>query len=114
MSPLSLPWQVASLHRLVLRICCPHLLPAKGLIARGRPQMHIKVLILCLTLTLLTAGGCVGPDVRTDFDSSADFSAYRTFAFTGLTDRDQGRVLDHLLSRTRLEDMVRQQLTAKG
>ena len=76
--------------------------------------MHIRFVIMWLTLTVLTAGGCVRPDVRTDFDSSAEFSAYRTYAFTGLTDRDQGGVLDNSLLRKRIEDMVRQQLTAKG
>src|SRR5215472_2891465 len=111
---LSLPWQLDSLHTLVFSICCPRILPAKGLIARGGQQMHLRVLIMWLTLTVLTAEGCGGPDVRTDFDSSADFSAYRTFAFMGLKDRDQSGVLDHLLSWTRLEEMVRQQMTAKG
>jgi Domain of unknown function (DUF4136) len=76
--------------------------------------MHIKFLIMWLTLTLFTAGGCVGPEVRTDFDSSAEFSAFRTFAFTGLTDRDQGGVLDNSLLRKRIEEMVRQQMKAKG
>jgi uncharacterized protein DUF4136 len=76
--------------------------------------MHIRFLIMWLTLTPLTAGGCVAPDVRTDFDSSAEFSAFRTFAFTGLTDTDQGGVLDNSLLRKRIEEMVRQQMTAKG
>ncbi len=76
--------------------------------------MHLRFLILWLTLTLLTAGGCFGPDVRTDYDSSAEFSAFRTFAFMGLRDRDQGGVFNNSLSREQIEDMVRQQLTAKG
>jgi len=76
--------------------------------------MHLRFLIMWLTLTLLTAGGCVRPDVRTDFDSSAEFSAFRTFAFTGLRDRDQGGVFNNSLSREQIEDMVRQQMTAKG
>ena len=50
----------------------------------------------------------------TDFDPSAEFSAFRTFAFTGLTDRDQGGVLDNSLLRKRIEEMVGQQLIAKG
>ena len=76
--------------------------------------MHLRFLIMWLTLTLLTAGGCVGPDVRTDFNSSAEFSAFRTFAFTGLRDRYQGGVFNNSLSREQLEEMVRQQMTAKG
>jgi len=76
--------------------------------------MHIRVLIMWLTLTLFTAGGCVGPDVRTDFNSSAEFSTFRTFAFTGLRNRDQGGVFNNSLSWEQVEEMVRQQLTAKG
>ena len=76
--------------------------------------MNIRFLIAWLALGLLAAGGCVGPKVQTDFDPSAEFSAYRTFAFTGLTDRDQNGVLDNSLVRKRIEVMVGQQLTAKG
>lgn len=76
--------------------------------------MSIRFLIAGLALGLLAAGGCAGPKVITDFDPSAEFSAFRTFAFTGLTDRDQGGVLDNSLLRKRIEEIVGQQLTAKG
>jgi hypothetical protein len=76
--------------------------------------MNIRFLIAWLALWLFAAGGCVGPNVHTDFDPSAEFSAFRTFAFTGLTDRDQGGVLDNSLLRKRIEEMVGQQLIAKG
>jgi hypothetical protein len=77
-------------------------------------MMNIRFLIAWLTLGLLAAGGCAGPKVITDFDPSAEFSAFRTFAFTGLTDRDQGGVLDNSLLRKRIEEIVGQQLIAKG
>jgi hypothetical protein len=55
--------------------------------------MNIRFLLVWLALGLLAAG-CAGPSkVLTDFDPSADFPAFRTFAFTGLTDKDQGGVL---------------------
>ena len=76
--------------------------------------MSIRFLIAGLALGLLAAGGCAGPKVITDFDPSAEFSAFHTFAFTGLTDRDQGGVLDNSLLRKRIEEIVGQQLTAKG
>ena len=76
--------------------------------------MNIRFLIAGLALGLLAAGGCAGPKVITDFDPSAEFSAFLTFAFTGLTDRDQGGVLDNSLLRKRIEEIVGQQLTAKG
>jgi len=76
--------------------------------------MNMKFLIAWMVLGLLTAGGCAGPKVLTDFDSSTEFSAFRTFAFAGLTDRDQGGVLDNSLMRKRIEELVGRQLTAKG
>ena len=77
-------------------------------------MMNIRVLIAWLALGLLAAGGCAGPKVVTDFDPAAEFSAFRTFAFEGLTDRNQGGVLDNSLMRKRIEVMVGQQLIAKG
>jgi hypothetical protein len=78
--------------------------------------MNIRFLIAWLALGLLATGGCAeGPKVLTDFKASVEFSAFRTFAFTGLTDRGyQGMVLDNTLLRKRFEEMVGQQLTAKG
>ena len=71
----------------------------------------------CVTLVLLVmtgVWGCSGPTVRTDFDPAADFTAFRTYAFAGLTDVNQGGVLDNSLVRKRLEKMVGQQLSSKG
>jgi hypothetical protein len=77
--------------------------------------MNIRFLIACLALGLLASGGCAGPKVITDFDPSAEFSTFRTFAFTGLTDRgNDGGVLDNSLLRKRIEEIVGRQLTAKG
>ena len=76
--------------------------------------MNMRFLIAGLALGLLAAGGCVGPKVLTDFDPSAEFSAFRTFAFAGLTDLDKGGVLDNSLMRKRIEEIVGQQLVAKG
>lgn len=76
--------------------------------------MNFRFLIAGLALGLLAAGGCAGPKVLTDFDPSAEFSAFHTFAFSGLTDRDQGGVLDNSLMRKRIEELVGRQLTAKG
>ena len=51
-------------------------------------MVNIRFLIACLALGLLAAGGCApGPKVHTDFDPSAEFSAFRTYAFSGMTDR---------------------------
>jgi hypothetical protein len=67
-----------------------------------------------LTLVLLVSSACVGPDVQTDFDPSANFQKFRTYAFAELTDLNKGGILDNSLLRKRLDQMVGQQLRNKG
>lgn len=78
--------------------------------------MNIRFLIGWLALGLLAAGGCAaGPKVVTDFDPSVEFSAFHTFAFSGITDR--GREIgasDHSPLRGRIKAMIDEQLAAKG
>ena len=78
--------------------------------------MNIRFLIAGLALGLLAAGGCAaGPKVVTDFDPSVEFSAFHTFAFSGITDR--GREIgmsDHSPLRGRIKQMIDEQLAAKG
>jgi Domain of unknown function (DUF4136) len=78
--------------------------------------MNIRFLIAWLALGLFAAGGCAeGPKVITDFDSSAEFSAFRTFAFSGITDRGhEVGATDNSPLRKRIKDMVDKQLAAKG
>jgi hypothetical protein len=80
--------------------------------------MHIRFLILWLALGLLAAGGCSKAyeiKVLTDFNRSAEFSAFHTFAHSGMTDR--GREIgasDTSPLRMRIKDIVSKQLAAKG
>jgi hypothetical protein len=78
--------------------------------------MNIKFLIALLALGLLAAGGCAaGPKVTTDFDPSAEFSAFHTFAFSGMTDRGQEiGASDNSPLRGRIKQMIDEQLAAKG
>lgn len=78
--------------------------------------MNIRFLIAWLALGLLAAGGCAeGPKVVTDFNLSAEFSAFRTFAFSGMTDRGyEVGVSDNSPLRGRIKEMVDEQLVAKG
>ncbi|MEI8015948.1 MAG: DUF4136 domain-containing protein [Nitrospira sp.] len=77
---------------------------------------NFRFLIVWLALGLLAAGGCAaGPKVVTDFDPSAEFSTFHTFAFSGITDR--GREVgpsDHSPLRERIKQMIDEQLAAKG
>jgi len=80
--------------------------------------MNIRFLIVWLALGLLAVGGCARPyeiTVRTDFEPSAEFSVFHTFAFSGMTDR--GRKIeasDNSPLRMRMKEMVHEQLVAKG
>ena len=80
--------------------------------------MNIRFLIVWLALGLLAVGGCARPyeiTVRTDFEPSAEFSAFHTFAFSGMTDRGQKiEASDNSPLRMRMKEMVHEQLVAKG
>jgi len=79
--------------------------------------MSKRPLVTSLALRLLlviAASGCVAPAVRTDFDPAADFTTFQSYAFSGMTDVNQGGVLDNSLIRQRIEGMIDQQLSNKG
>ncbi|MFY4727848.1 DUF4136 domain-containing protein [Nitrospira sp. BLG_2] len=67
-----------------------------------------------VAMFVVCAVGCTALDVKTDFDPTIDFSRFKTFAFTGLTDLDQGGILDNSLIRQRLENMIGKELQRKG
>lgn len=58
--------------------------------------------------------GCTSIDVKTDFDQTADFTKFQTFAFTGMTDLNQAGVLSNSLIRKRIETAIARELTQKG
>ena len=60
------------------------------------------------------AVGCTDIDVKTDFDQTADFSKFQTFAFAGMTDLNQSGVLTNSLTRKRIETAIARELTKKG
>ena len=57
------------------------------------------------------AVGCTSIDVKTDYDKSADFSKFKTFAFAGMTDLNQAGLLSNSLIRKRIETAIGQELT---
>ncbi len=58
--------------------------------------------------------GCTNIDVRTDFDRTADFTKFQTFAFEGMSDLNQTGVLSNNLTRKRIETAITRELTNKG
>jgi uncharacterized protein DUF4136 len=92
--------------------------PVVFAIVGGRHKMNIRFLIAWVALGLLAVGGCAGPydiDVLTNFNPSAEFSVFHTFAFSGMTDRGQKiGASDNSPLRMRVKAMVDEQLAAKG
>ncbi|HEY6640070.1 MAG TPA: DUF4136 domain-containing protein [Nitrospiraceae bacterium] len=76
--------------------------------------MRIWPTTLCLAMVLFWAQACTTIDVKTDFDPSADFNRFHTFAFAGLTDITKTGLLDNSLVRKRIEAAVSRELTKKG
>lgn len=81
--------------------------------------MNIRFLILWLALGLLAAGGCSKAyeiKVLTDFNRSAEFSSFHTFAYSGMTDRglEIGASENKSPLRMRIKEIVNKQLVAKG
>jgi hypothetical protein len=81
--------------------------------------VNIRFLILWLALGLLAAGGCSKAyeiTVLTDFNRSAEFSSFHTFAYSGMTDRgiEIAASDNKSLLRMRIKEMVTEQLVAKG
>lgn len=71
--------------------------------------------VVALLLALVgCATACTGPKVKTDYDPGADFAAFRTYAFAGMTDVNQGGVLNNSLIRKRIERLISHELSNKG
>ena len=70
--------------------------------------MNVRFLNACLALWLFSAGGCAsGPKVVTEYDSSVDLTALRTFAFSGVSDRGhEVGASDTSPLRQRVKDML--------
>src|SRR5688572_33506221 len=76
--------------------------------------MRIWRTTLCLLMVLFCAQACSSIDVKTDFDPTADFTRFHTFAFAGLTEITKTGLLDNSLTRKRIETAVSRELIQKG
>jgi hypothetical protein len=70
--------------------------------------------LMALVMAWVGLAACTTIDVKTDFDHTADFGKFQTFAFVGMTDLNQGGVLSNSLTRTRIENAIDEELTRKG
>lgn len=73
----------------------------------------MRALALAAGLAMLAGCAAVGPDISTDYDSSADFSQYRTFDFMSRDERGVERSYDTIAER-RLKSAVTREMEARG
>ena len=75
---------------------------------------HMKALRFCsaLVLCLVLAACASGPQIRTDFDPSANFASYRTYAFAQPLATTQAGYTTLLTER--LKNVVRLQMESRG
>jgi len=76
--------------------------------------MRIWRTTLGLVMVLFCAQACTSIDVKTDFDPSADFTRFHSFALAGLTDITKTGLLNNSLTRKRIETAVSREHTKKG
>jgi hypothetical protein len=69
---------------------------------------------LSLLILAVTFSACNAFKVKTDYDPTADFSSFKTFAFAGPADINKGGIYDNSLTRKRIESAVARELTGKG
>ncbi|HKT33493.1 MAG TPA: DUF4136 domain-containing protein [Nitrospira sp.] len=68
----------------------------------------------CLLILTFSLSACNAFKVKTDYDQTADFSSFKTFAFAGPAEMNKGGIYDNSLMQKRIESAVVRQLVAKG
>jgi hypothetical protein len=76
--------------------------------------MHHRRTASFLLIAAFTFSACNTFKVKTDHDSTVDFSSFRTFAFAGPSEMNRGGIYDNSLTRKRIESAVVRELTGKG
>jgi Domain of unknown function (DUF4136) len=76
-----------------------------------RAALH---LIAALFLALLTAHGSFAQKISTEFDQSADFSKFKTFAIRDGQLNSRNPALNSDLAKKNIETEIERELTAKG
>ena len=74
--------------------------------------MHRRRISLLLILAF-SLSACNDFEVKTDYDQTADFASFKTFAFAGPADMNKGGIYDNSLMQKRIESAVVRQLTCE-
>jgi hypothetical protein len=67
-----------------------------------------------LLFVALVLPACTTFDVKTEYDSTADFSRYKTFVFADPADIGEERTPDEVALRDRIEPAISEELKDKG
>ena len=76
--------------------------------------MHHRHSVRLSVILAVILTGCNAFKVQTDHDSTADFNAFKTFAFAGPAEINKGGIYDNSLMQKRIESAVTRELTTKG
>ena len=68
----------------------------------------------CLLILVFSLSACNAFQVKTDYDQTADFTSFKTFAFAGPAEMNKGGIYDNSLMQKRIESAVVRELVGKG
>ena len=68
----------------------------------------------CLLILVFSLSACNAFSVKTDYDQTAEFASFKTFAFAGPAEMNKGGIYDNSLMQKRIEAAVVRELTGKG
>ena len=68
----------------------------------------------CVVILALCLSACNAFKVKTDYDQTANFPSFKTFAFAGPAEMNKGGIYDNSLMQKRIESAVVRQLVGKG
>ena len=80
----------------------------------GCYQRRMWCWVIVLGLSLVFVGGAVAQEITTEFDETADFSKFKTFAIRDGVLRSPHPALNSELTKKHLEEAIERELTARG
>ena len=81
---------------------------------KGEEAMSYRRFVWLVLILVLVLPACNAFNVKTDYDQTADFASFKTFAFGGPAEMNRGGIYDNTLMQKRIESAVVRELTAKG